>query len=92
MDFMEEENSKVKLLIISQDVINNHMAGPGLRYIKIAKYLEADMHIILAASQGTDPCIPHVDFLTYKDSVANLKRVAKTADVILAGRSMSRER
>ena len=85
---MEAENSKMKLLIISQDVINDHLAGPGLRYIKIAKYLGPDMHITLATPQGTDPGIPRVDFFTYKDSIANLKRAVKIADVILISGGM----
>jgi len=88
MTFMNTENPKVKLLIISQDVINDQMAGPGLRYIKIAKYLEPEMNITLAAPQGTDPGIPRVDFITYKDSTANLKRAVKIADVILVSGGM----
>jgi glycosyltransferase involved in cell wall biosynthesis len=88
MTFMNAENSKVNLLIISQDVINDHLAGPGLRYIKITKYLEPEMNITLAAPQGTDPGIPHVDFFTYKDSTANLKWAAKIADVILVSGGM----
>lgn len=85
---MEVENSKVKLLIISQDVINDYLAGPGLRYIKIATYLEPEINITLAAPQGTDPGIPHVDFFIYKDSIANLKRAVKIADVILISGGM----
>jgi glycosyltransferase involved in cell wall biosynthesis len=80
---MDTKNSKINLLIISQDVINHHLAGPGLRYIKLAKYLQPEMNITLAAPQGTDPEIPGVVFFTYNDSTNNLKQATKKADVIL---------
>jgi glycosyltransferase involved in cell wall biosynthesis len=83
MTLMDTRNSQINLLIISQDVINDHLAGPGLRYINIAKYLQPVMNITLAVPQGNDPQIPDVGFFTYNHSTTNLKQAAKMADVVL---------
>ncbi len=85
---MRKTEPKVSLLIISQDVIDRHLAGPGLRYSEMAKALSTDLAITLAAPQGSDPAIESVNFLTYAVDRLPLEQAAKSADVILLSGSM----
>ena len=85
---MRKDEPRVNLLIISQDVIDRHLAGPGLRYSQMAASLSTDLVVTLAAPQGKDPEIALVHFLIYgKDSHA-LRQSAMHADVILLSGAM----
>lgn len=86
-----DTNKKNKLLIISQDVIDCHMAGPGLRYSAMARFLADSLQVTLAAPEGSDPGIAGVSFFTYGKDTRWLKAEALVADFILVSGAMPRQ-
>ncbi|MCJ7695318.1 MAG: hypothetical protein MUO40_07800, partial [Anaerolineaceae bacterium] len=88
---MDVDHSKVKLLIICQDVIDARMAGPGLRYVEISRNLSSHLQVTLAAPQGSDPKVKGARFLTYRDKLGLVKAASKEADVILISGAMIRQ-
>lgn len=88
---MDIDHSKVKLLIICQDVIDARMAGPGLRYVEISRSLSSQLQVILAAPHGGDPQITGVQFITYGDKNGVIKAASNEVDVILISGAMLRQ-
>jgi len=88
---MDVDHSKVKLLIICQDVIDARMAGPGLRYVEISRNLSSHLQVILAAPQGSDPQIEGVQFITYGGKRGVVKAAANEADIVLISGAMIRQ-
>lgn len=57
----------LSLLIISHDVIGAQMAGPGIRYVRLAQVIAPHLPVILAvpASEQAPPALDGVDVVAY---------------------------
>ena len=87
---MEDEIIKLKkgfnrILIISQDVIGQQMAGPGIRFYEFAKIISAHADVILATPNRIDiGLLEGIKNITYEiKNTRTLKRYLDVADAIL---------
>lgn len=87
---MEDEIIKLKkgfnrILIISQDVIGQQMAGPGIRFYEFAKIISAHADVILATPNRVDiGLLEGIKNITYEiKNTRTLKRYLDVADAIL---------
>ncbi len=55
------------LLIVSQDVVDHRMAGPGLRYVEMARALARDVDPVLAIPNKTSLEVPGVHLVSYDE-------------------------
>ena len=73
-----------RLLIISHDVVAEKMAGPGMRYLEMARTLSPHLPVTLAIPNQTGLSLPGVTLAPYRfDQPASLQRLAQDCDVIL---------
>jgi GT2 family glycosyltransferase len=80
----EFPSSAVRLLIISHDIVNEKMAGPGMRYLEMALSLVKDLTVTLAVPGETSLKVPGVRLETYRfEQPASLQRLAQDCDVVL---------
>jgi GT2 family glycosyltransferase len=69
------------LLIVSQDIVASKMAGPGLRYVEIARALRNDLDVVLATPNSTDLSLDDVQIVRYRQEDAeSLKILVENAD------------
>ena len=71
------------LLIISPDVVDSHMAGPGIRSWEIARALAGCADITLAIPNKSSLSDPGIHISTYGDDAAALRRQVDASEVIL---------
>lgn len=57
------------LLIVSNDIIDVKMAGPGMRYAEMARALSQDLQVTLAIPNSTTFTIPNVRIVTYREQI-----------------------
>jgi GT2 family glycosyltransferase/glycosyltransferase involved in cell wall biosynthesis len=75
---------KPSLVIISHDVVNEKMGGPGARYLKIAEALAEDIEVTLAVPNRTDLSLPGIRLVSYEeDQVGMVKALVENHDVSL---------
>lgn len=85
MPEFEEKREQPRLLIISNDVIDTKMAGPGMRYLEIGRALGDGLQVTLAHPGKTDLQFPEMRLASYSDQdPAALKGLLESCDVILA--------
>jgi glycosyltransferase involved in cell wall biosynthesis len=73
-----------RLLIISHDIVAEKMAGPGMRYLEMARALSAHLPVTLAIPNQTNLTVPDVTLAAYRfDQPASLQQLAQESDVIL---------
>lgn len=60
---------KPSLLIVSNDIVDTKMAGPGMRYTEMAQALSSDLRVSLAIPNSTTITFPNVQVLTYRENV-----------------------
>jgi GT2 family glycosyltransferase/glycosyltransferase involved in cell wall biosynthesis len=78
------KNQPPKLLIISHDVIDEKMAGPGMRYLEMGKALSDDIQVTIAVPSQTDLDLPEVDLKEYQDiKPGSLNKLVDESDVVL---------
>jgi len=76
--------SKRKLLIISQDIVDKKMAGPGIRYLEMARTLADSLDITLAIPDDTSQEVAGIQLVPYRfDQPGTLKTLAETCDILL---------
>ena len=79
------KRSSLKLLVVTPDVVGKKMAGPGMRYVAIARSLAPYMHVTFAigieGSQPYDFGDAGVDVKTYSH-VDELNRLVDDCDVV----------
>jgi GT2 family glycosyltransferase len=76
--------SHLRLLIISHDIVAEKMAGPGVRYLEIARTLAAELQITLAIPSEISMQVPGVRLESYNfESSACLQQLAKDNDILL---------
>lgn len=79
----EFSQQPVRLLIISQDVVDEKMAGPGMRYLEMARALQCDaLQVTLAVPRHTSLQVNNISLQTYRDGNA-LRTLAASHDVVL---------
>ena len=82
----EFENVELKphLLIVSHDVVGEKMAGPGMRYLELARALSAELDVTLAVPSPTSLQIPGLNIVRYwEDRPLSLKVLVENSDVAL---------
>lgn len=79
-----ERKKATRLLIISHDVIDEKMAGPGMRYLEMGKALSGDLQVTIAVPAETKLVLPEVDLKAYRDDHPEyLKNLVDKCDVLL---------
>lgn len=72
------------LLIVSHDVVDVNMAGPGMRYLEMARALEGDLDVTLAIPSETTLKIDNIRMVRYwEDRPASLQVLVENCDVVL---------
>ena len=72
-----------RVLLISNDVIGERMAGPGIRFWEFAKVLSRDQDVTLAVPNRNPPPSSDFEVQVYDHSSEELRELANSADVIL---------
>jgi GT2 family glycosyltransferase len=72
------------LLIVSHDVIDVKLAGPGMRYLEMAQALGEDLDVTLAVPNDTTLEVPDLRLVRYwEDRPDSLKVLVENCDVVL---------
>ena len=72
------------LLIVSHDVVNVKMAGPGMRYLELARTLGTDLDVTLAIPSETTLEVPGLRMVRYwEDRPGSLQVLVENSDVAL---------
>lgn len=80
----ETKNPTPRLLIISHDIIGEKMAGPGMRYLEMARALSTHLAVTLAIPNETNLTVPGITLASYRfEQPANLLRLAQESEVLL---------
>jgi len=75
----------VKILIVSHDVVDERMAGPGIRYWELARVLAREFQVTLAAPEHTSLTDKDLEVVAYPlGQMEVLAGAARRADVVLA--------
>ncbi len=76
---------KPHLLIVSNDIVDEKMAGPGMRYLEIARALNGeDIEVTLAIPRETKLQEPGIKFVRYwEERPASLRVLVENCDVAL---------
>ena len=72
------------LLIVSHDVVDVNMAGPGMRFLEMARALDGDLDVTLAIPSVTTLKIDNIRMVRYwEDRPASLQVLVENCDVVL---------
>jgi GT2 family glycosyltransferase len=75
---------RARLLIVSHDVVDKHMAGPGMRYLEIARALSTDLDVSLAVPSKTSLDLKDLEIVRYReDRPESLEMLIENKDVVL---------
>jgi GT2 family glycosyltransferase/glycosyltransferase involved in cell wall biosynthesis len=84
MPEFEDSQRRPHLLIVSNDVVNTKMAGPGMRYLEMARALSSDMDVTLAVPSDTELDVPNVRLVRYwLERPGSLHLLVENSDVAL---------
>ena len=84
MPEFESAQRRPRLLIISHDIVDVKMAGPGMRYLEMARALKADLEVLLAVPADTTFSEPEITFVRYSEhQPADLRHIVDECDVVL---------
>jgi glycosyltransferase involved in cell wall biosynthesis len=73
-----------QLLIVSQDVVSEKMAGPGIRYLEMARCLSHDLSVTLAVPAETSLAFPGLHIVRYwEDRPESLRVLVENSDIVL---------
>ena len=73
-----------RLLIISQDIVDHKMAGPGIRYLEMARALNTDLDVTLAVPGETSIQVPGLHIQPYRfDQPGAMRTLAEQSDIVL---------
>ena len=80
----EFERNRPHLLIVSNDVVDTKMAGPGMRYLEMARVLSSDLDVTLAIPSETMLQVPEVSLVRYwEERPGSLQVLVENSDVAL---------
>lgn len=72
------------LTIISQDIIDNKIAGPGMRYLEMGKALSRDVSVTIAIPNTPQIEFPELELFSYQaDQPKSLRSLVECSHVIL---------
>lgn len=72
------------LLIVSHDVVDVKLAGPGMRYLEMARALSEELDVTLAVPSETSLDIPGLRLVRYwEDRPGSLQVLVENSDVVL---------
>lgn len=81
-----------RLLIVSQDVVDRKLAGPGMRYLEMARALAGELDVTLAVPADTTLESPPVKLVRYhEDRPGSLHLLVENADVAVVSGYMARK-
>ena len=73
-----------RLLIVSNDIIDDKMGGPGIRYLEMSRSLSKDMDVTLAVPQKFMLKVPGVHLVRYwEDRPTSLQVLVENHDIAL---------
>ena len=77
------------LLVISNDVVDEKMAGPGMRYLEMARALSDGLDVTLAIPSETKLQIPNLNLVRYwEERPGSLQVLVENCDVALVSSYM----
>jgi glycosyltransferase involved in cell wall biosynthesis len=80
----EFETLRHKFLIISNEIIDSRMAGPGMRYLEMARAMREDVDITLAIPSETTIDEQGIHFVIYSETrPADLRALVEAHDIAL---------
>lgn len=75
---------RAHVLIVSHDVVDLMMAGPGIRYLEMARALTDELDVTLAIPSESSLAIPGIRLVRYwEDRPESLQILVENSDVIL---------
>jgi GT2 family glycosyltransferase/glycosyltransferase involved in cell wall biosynthesis len=78
------QNRQPKLLIVSHDVIDEKLAGPGMRYLELGRTLSKDINVTIAVPRESSVEISPVEIQRYNnDNPGSLKQLVDGSDIVL---------
>jgi GT2 family glycosyltransferase/glycosyltransferase involved in cell wall biosynthesis len=81
-----------RLLIVSQDVVDKKLAGPGMRYLEMARALAGELDVTLAVPAATTLDEPSIKMVRYfEDRPGSLHVLVENADVAVVSGYMARK-
>jgi glycosyltransferase involved in cell wall biosynthesis len=84
MPEFESNESLPKLLIVSHDVVDEKMAGPGIRYLEMSKALSEDIQVTLGVPSKTSLDVPGISLVGYEPQKSqSLEDISKDQELIL---------
>ncbi len=84
MPEFSRSHARPHLLIVSQDVVDHKMAGPGMRYLEMARALADDLDVTLAIPADTSLQVPGLNLVRYwEDRPESLQLLVENADIAL---------
>ncbi len=73
-----------RLLIVSNDVVDTKMAGPGMRYLELARVLSQELDVTLAIPSETTLEVPNIKLVRYWDErPKSLQVLVENSDIAL---------
>jgi len=69
MPEFETSQRRPNLLIVSNDVVDTKMAGPGIRYLEMARALSKHLDVTLAVPGKTNLQVSDIRLVTYQENV-----------------------
>ncbi len=84
LDEFSNHKRRPQLLIVSHDVIDQKLAGPGMRYMELARTLSKDISVTIAAPGESGIEIPQVEIQPYNEhQPGSLKDLVNSSDIVL---------
>lgn len=84
MPEITEKTRRQHLLIISNDIVDEKMAGPGMRYLEMAHALSAELDVTLAIPADTKLKIDGLQLVRYwEDRPTSLQVLVENSDIAL---------
>jgi glycosyltransferase involved in cell wall biosynthesis len=87
-----EKKRRPRFLIVCNDVVDVKMAGPGMRYLEMARILKNELDVTLAVPSETSLQEPGIPLVPYAlNSPESLKALVDNSDVALVSGHMVRQ-
>lgn len=84
MPEFDSRTDQPHLVVISNDVVDEKMAGPGMRYLEIARALKDDLEVTLAVPNATALHVAGMRIIRYhEEQPAGLQVLVDNSDVAL---------
>ena len=89
MPEIESASRRTHLLIVSNDVVDEKMAGPGMRYLELARALAGDIDVTLAVPSETSLKVDGLNLVRYwEERPASLQVLVENSEIALVSTYM----